>query len=275
MKQIDEYVDSICLNLKGNKKEIQELKAEMKSHLLESVQELKTDGKAESEAVEIAIDRFGKEQELDSIGQLPQLTSGYVNWIIFLAISLLTLSFLIFVILGLKEGQSVREPSAIRTQIKSMLEFSESITPAIEEEVENLVQQSNSISNFQIYHLSGKEFDDVFAYVDYVEPDYEFNRNEWLSKKLFPKIYPSGGGNEEWYIKTERVSYHTLSYIILFLGIVIYWALFSIWALINVYHRRKLNLMSFFVIIFFNFMGYLLLSLFERRNVNSPKIYLN
>ena len=52
MKQIDEFVNSVYQHVGGNKKEIQELKAEMKSHLLEAVHELKTEGKSEQEAIE-------------------------------------------------------------------------------------------------------------------------------------------------------------------------------------------------------------------------------
>jgi len=37
MKQIEAYVDSVYHNVGGNNTEIQELKAEMKSHLMEAV----------------------------------------------------------------------------------------------------------------------------------------------------------------------------------------------------------------------------------------------
>jgi cytochrome c-type biogenesis protein CcmH/NrfF len=59
MKQIEAFVDSVYQNVGGNEKEIQELKAEMKNHLLEAVDELKKEGKSEQEAIDIAIDRFG------------------------------------------------------------------------------------------------------------------------------------------------------------------------------------------------------------------------
>ena len=62
LKQIELYVDAVYQNVGGNKKEIKELKEEMKFHLLEAVQELKTEGKSEDEAVEIAIRRFGDEK---------------------------------------------------------------------------------------------------------------------------------------------------------------------------------------------------------------------
>ena len=62
MKEIDVFIDSVYQNVGGNKKEIQDLKAEMKSHLIEAVHELKAEGKTEQEAIEIAINRFGGEK---------------------------------------------------------------------------------------------------------------------------------------------------------------------------------------------------------------------
>ena len=59
MKQINNFVDSVYNHVHGNKKEIQELKEEMKSHLIDSVHELQKQGKSETEAIDIAIKRFG------------------------------------------------------------------------------------------------------------------------------------------------------------------------------------------------------------------------
>lgn len=64
MKQIEVFVDSVYQNASGNKKEIDELKAEMRSHLLEAVYELKKDGKSDQEAIKLSIERFGGEQEI-------------------------------------------------------------------------------------------------------------------------------------------------------------------------------------------------------------------
>ena len=67
MKQIEDFVDSVYHGVGGNEKEIQELKAEMKGHLLEAVHELKKEGKSEQEAINIAIERFGGEKEMRSV----------------------------------------------------------------------------------------------------------------------------------------------------------------------------------------------------------------
>jgi hypothetical protein len=62
VKQIDKFVNLIYSDVKG--KEAKELKQEMRAHLLEAVSELKTEGKSEKEAIDIAIKRFGDEKQI-------------------------------------------------------------------------------------------------------------------------------------------------------------------------------------------------------------------
>lgn len=64
MKQIDEFINLIYSDVSG--KEAEELKQEMRSHLLEAVSELKAEGKSEKEAIDIAISRFGDEKQITS-----------------------------------------------------------------------------------------------------------------------------------------------------------------------------------------------------------------
>ncbi|MFE4813567.1 permease prefix domain 1-containing protein [Peribacillus simplex] len=64
MKKIDEYVNSIYQNVDGNKEEINDLKQEMRSHLLEAVHDLKSSGKSEEEAVRMAIENFGGQKHI-------------------------------------------------------------------------------------------------------------------------------------------------------------------------------------------------------------------
>ncbi|MFC0472275.1 hypothetical protein ACFFHM_17705 [Halalkalibacter kiskunsagensis] len=71
------------------------------------------------------------------------------------------------------------------------------------------------------------------------------------------ELLPSGSGNDNWYVITERNSYHTLSVLSLLLLGFLYWSLFSIWAMINAYHERRLNLKWSFVFVLFNVAGYL------------------
>ncbi|KGN01233.1 hypothetical protein IRP63_05620 [Clostridium botulinum] len=66
MKQIDRYVNSVYRDVEDNNEDVEILKEEMKNHLLEFVEELKSQGKSESESISIAIKRFGEEKEIQN-----------------------------------------------------------------------------------------------------------------------------------------------------------------------------------------------------------------
>ena len=62
IKRIDRYLNKVYK--RGNTKKIRDLKYEMKQHLLELVEELKSEGYSESEAIELALHRFGDKNSL-------------------------------------------------------------------------------------------------------------------------------------------------------------------------------------------------------------------
>lgn len=66
MEQIDKYVNSVYKHVGGNKGEIETLKEEMRNHLLQIVEELKSEGKSEDESISIAIKRFGEETQIEN-----------------------------------------------------------------------------------------------------------------------------------------------------------------------------------------------------------------
>ena len=64
MKRIDNFLNSIYKNVQGEQQEIQDLKEEMKAHLMEKVNEFKQSGKTEDEAIKLAIEEFGDEKHI-------------------------------------------------------------------------------------------------------------------------------------------------------------------------------------------------------------------
>lgn len=64
MNKIDNYLESVYKNFNGNKDELVSLKAEMKSHILEEVNELKKSGYDEDESLAMALENFGSPDEL-------------------------------------------------------------------------------------------------------------------------------------------------------------------------------------------------------------------
>lgn len=66
MERIDRYVNSICRHVGGNKVKIETLKEEMKNHLLQMVEELKSQGNTEDESISIALENFGDETQIEN-----------------------------------------------------------------------------------------------------------------------------------------------------------------------------------------------------------------
>ena len=64
MQRIDEFVNSMYEDLNVNDHDVEELKSEMKTHLIDTVKDLQKQGKSEDESIEIAIERFGDKKQL-------------------------------------------------------------------------------------------------------------------------------------------------------------------------------------------------------------------
>jgi hypothetical protein len=64
MQRIDEFVNSMYEDLNVNDHDIEELKSEMKTHLIDTVKDLQKQGKYEDESIDIAIERFGDKKQL-------------------------------------------------------------------------------------------------------------------------------------------------------------------------------------------------------------------
>lgn len=64
MDRIDKYLNSIYRGASNSSKETEDLKQEMRSHLMQTVKELQENGVTEEESIRIAIERFGEEFQI-------------------------------------------------------------------------------------------------------------------------------------------------------------------------------------------------------------------
>lgn len=263
MKQIDAFVDSVYRSIGGNRKEIQELKSEMKSHLLEAVHELKAEGKSEQEAIEIAINCFGGEKEMRSIlGQLFQAQKTFAKWVLNLGITMLVLSLTVFGFFWAAEEENSHENSIVATNIFEILHNKQTITDDMKDEIVKLVDSIDQISKVQVYNVRDVErkvgnYTSIFEYVEKAAPDYQYLRTVLSPEWLLVDFFPYGNGDEEWYVNMETRHIGSFMTLVLFVGAAIYVALFTIWATINAYHHKRLNIGWIFVFALFNVLGYL------------------
>jgi len=270
MKQIEAFVDSVYHGVGGNQKEIKELKAEMKSHLLEAVHELKLEGKAEKEAIDIAIERFGGEKEMRSIvSQLFKAQKVFAKWVLYLAVAFLVISSTAFGLMWAAGEQDSNENSIVATKIFDVLHNKETVSEDMKKEIEALIQETDQISKVQIFNvqdvkLEAENYNSIFEYLKNAKPNYQFERKIWAPDWAFD-LSPYGNGDSEWYVNMEVRYGDSIMIVVLFVGVAVYAALFTIWATINAYHHRRLNIGWIIAFALFNVIGYLVYFLFGNR----------
>ncbi|WP_233566944.1 permease prefix domain 1-containing protein [Cohnella endophytica] len=273
MKQIEAFVDSVYQNAGGNKKEIKELKAEMRSHLLEAVHELKKEGKSEQEAVQFAIERFGGEQELRSeISQLYHKQKLFAKGVLFAALTVLIFAIFSFQFLYQRDEEvSGNFPHRFNEKILDILKDHESITEEVKKEVESNVQSNKRVHKIEIYNTKGIEGDVLFNYLEDSKPIYSYSEEVNTPKWLWAGYNSGGNGMGNWFVYTSAFGYYVISYLILVLGITLYWALFTIWAIVYAFHTtRKVSVLWTLIFLFFNIIGFagFLLTKKKFRNFN-------
>jgi hypothetical protein len=267
VKQIEQYVDMFYLNVRGRKNEIQELKEEMKSHLYETVYELKSEGKSESEAVELAIKRFGGGKELrDGIGAMFVKQRYFAKTILYIAIAFLLIPSLLFLYYWNTESDYSMDADGNLTYFIKVVGDHNTITEEMKTKIERVVNIKPYIYNVKIY-----DSEKLFSEGKRPSPVYEYRKGDLnaLADYLRDTSLGIGGlsfGNEQWYFKVELKSYNELlSNLILPIGVIIYWVLFTIWATINAFHQRRLNLGWIITFSLFNVVGYLLFYLVGKK----------
>jgi len=259
MKQIEAFVDSVYQSVGGNKKEIKELKAEMRSHLLEAVHDLKKEGKSEQEAVQLAINRFGGEQEMRyEISQLYHKQKLFARGVLFAAITLLIVAIISFQFLYQRDYLSSNDfPHRINERIIDILGDHETITEEVKKEVESIVQSSKRISKVEIYNTKGLDGNKLFNYVENHKPTYSYSNDAYTTRLLWAGYYSAGNGMGDWFVHTSAFGYYVISILILVVGIVLYWALFTIWAIVYAFHTtKKVSVRWTLIFLFFNIIGF-------------------
>jgi hypothetical protein len=262
VKRIEAFVDSVYLNVEGDRQEIDELKAEMKNHLFESVQELKDEGKTEQQAITIAIQRFGEEKEMRAvIGQLFEIQKIFAKRVLYVAIVCLILTISIGIFLWKIDDSTAQGISETSTLISNELENKDVITLDMKRKIEELVEDTNYISAVTIYNSKDiRSFDKNFFEYNWEskKPDFQYERMVWAPKWLGAEFYTSGNGNANWYVLLDNRSFEKLQVIVIFMGGAIYWTLFSIWAIINAYHQKRLRIRWISIFVLLNVFGYLI-----------------
>lgn len=174
MKEIEVFVDSVYRNVDGNKEEVQELKSEMRSHLMEAVHDLKNHGKTEEEAIRIAIENFGdKKQIVKGLSEFFNVQKQFTLSV--LVISLISFIigtfFLTTTILGIKEFRE--EKGIIMNDVFNVLGNSSEISSKQEGQILDIYREHHEhLNKLAVFKVNSNDL------------------KEWLKENKFVKEGP-------------------------------------------------------------------------------------
>jgi len=264
MKKIDEYVNFIYKHASGNKEEIEELKEEMRNHLIECAEERINEGKSEKEAVRIAIERFGGEKVKGSVvGEIFNTQKSFSKIVLIVGIAILLLSIVMSELIAMAGNKVIEADGDIHAEVLSILEDQETITDDQKEEIDSMLAETQYTTAFRYYYISeldveSFDLDVVMSYTDNNAPNYLYENKELLEKTSFMEIGTTTVSVGNSHIERETINNSPLSHVVMLIGIVIYWILFGIWGTITLYQKNHLKFGWIMLVITLNVFGYVL-----------------
>lgn len=274
MQQINSFVNSVYRNINGSKQEINELKEEMKSHLIEAVYELQSEGKTEEQAINIAIKRFGERDELqEALSKVFQTQKTFAKWLLSLGVIILVIGSVLFGLIWAYSENISHENSYISTEIREIIDDKDSITDELQVQIEEILTQVPHITEVNIYNMRDSDTNiDYWDVVENSEAIYHYQKSLSLPKWLLADYLTAGNGDDYWCVTYKYLSLNDFTLIVLFVSLAIYATLFTIWAVINAYHHKRLTISWVILFALFNVVGYYIYCLFGKMKLGKKKI---
>lgn len=273
MNRIEEYINSVYKNVQGNQNEVEDLKQEMRSHLLETVEEFKNEGKTEEESIKIAISRFGECGQVENeLAKVFKVQRKFSKTLLIVSIAVLLLSSICYISYRITDDMfRLRIPQTLREAVGGKLEAGEKIS--YEGVMEQLTKYKKQFRYVAIYKGDNySETPDNLYPLDFPVEEVKEESNNYC----FLTTYPTSIDGTAWKVQYGfdyngfpdfiPVNLHEVSKI-LFLA---YWLLFSAWCITNAYYKNNLSLI--WIILFFtlNAVGYMIYVL-DRMNSSRLK----
>lgn len=237
MKHLDDYVDTLYQNADPRLQETIDLKEETRTHLEQSIRDLMLTGRSETEAMRIALDRFGGAEQADSIIKTMQIQQNrfakrllHIGWGVLLSTLLVfiaslwiggkyDLTFADAVYLNVAEAAQIdAETGQAILQTSGLIHgVSMTATDRPEEAVSISKRWAGSvglISDERSYLEN-----DVFTVIDVIDP-------------------------------------RKIGSILLLMGLTVYYVLSTVWGVITLHTRRRLNLFGLTLLLILNVIGF-------------------
>ncbi|MDM5210714.1 permease prefix domain 1-containing protein [Peribacillus sp. NJ4] len=277
MNQIEEYVHSVYRNVDGDKEEIEELKQEMRSHLLEAVYELKENGVSEEEANRIAIENFGdKKHIIKGLSEFFNVQKRFARYILLFSLVSLVLGATFFVNTFSKINDFKEERNIIMNNVLTIIGDDSVITNSEKEGLHTIFDEhSDHLNYLAVFNVKEKaqvqewlkEYDITTKPSTTYPLEYQHatfmigHQGEILNNKeeIVSSNYDLGtvaSANDSWIVQYEyKDTYHNVietnnsmvlgDYTDIFhlpiLFFVVFGVLIIVWVFLKKYHKRYLK----------------------------------
>ncbi|ACT33669.1 hypothetical protein FDJ70_09765 [Clostridium botulinum] len=162
MGQIDRYVNSVYRHISGNKEEIKVLKEEMKNHLLQLVEELKSKGKSEDESISIAIKQFGEKKQIENeLLGIFKFSNKKAKKTLIVAIAFFIMTIISFSIVLIGTEVSTRQYLARNKKIVNILSsYNKDNIDDIDKNISKIFNESKGqVVSVMMYHALKDEYE--------------------------------------------------------------------------------------------------------------------
>ncbi|ALF10890.1 hypothetical protein [Parageobacillus thermoglucosidasius] len=98
------------------------------------------------------------------------------------------------------------------------------------------------------------------------KPDFTFEDNKrWIPALFKRELYY---GTDQYFVSLEVVDVRTIGFFLFAIGSTIYYVLFTVWGLIQLYHANRLKLIWVLGLVVLNVVGYVLFLLKSKRDIS-------
>lgn len=262
MGKLDDYIDLVCKDLKGNDEELTIMKQEMKNHLLQSVEELKLQGKSQEDSINIAIDRFGEVDILkNQLKEVYNVEKNFSKKIFNIALALLLMGIIALISQIYINYNSQNIGSKLLYSVEDMIKNDNTVSNKVLKTLFDDNSGKFKFNNKELKYIAvfkypkdynGNTDTTSLKYAEYIYPSIEelnnnLEKSGYIANAYSDKDYLS---DNKWHIsigyitpKAQGVEYavNTALKVFTIICIVSGLILFSISVLISIYHKKRVS----------------------------------
>lgn len=268
MEEIEKYVRALGKEVYGTNAEREAFQAEIRSHLLETVKELRGQGMSEDESVGAALRRFGEQRVIGTeLRKVIRFQHSFKKSLLVAAVACLLLAMaLLTILLTVQHNKTTAFDGMQRS-------YHEQIAPRIaakggvaEEELARLFEANKGVLRF-VHVIREQEGTAKQSQANVRTYPSDVPQDQLNVQPFFTYPVSNDETGESWEVrlalKTEIFNTRPLDTALAAAAasFAAYWLLFGLWSILNAQHAGRLNVVWAILFLTLNVAGYLLYKL--------------